>query len=370
VDSVWPTSEKSDSGAWPLLHAQFGYELDCEATLAAFAIEPETDGALTCQGQTVVFSPTQPLDPGTAYAAKIENVYLKDDPWPRQGVRWELATAHPLVVLYATPVDGSSLTDLWTPIELLFNRPVLAESAQDRFAFANAEGQALPGEVTWEEEGARLVFRPEAPLRPAEEYRFSLDAGTEDHLGFKIDSPLARSFGTEPLLVEVTPANGAFNLPLNEVVRVTFGRAMDQASVEAGLAFSPTLEGSYIWEESSLAFAPVGGWAPDTEYQATIMADVLDASGAPLGESFDWSFSTRPLLVKAEPAPGKVLTKLGTPVEYAFALPMDRDSVEAALEVTPPVEGTVTWAADGRSFAFRPEPAWQPATSYEVTLSG
>jgi uncharacterized protein YfaS (alpha-2-macroglobulin family) len=65
-----------------------------------------------------------------------------------------------------------------------------------------------------------------------------------------------------------------------------------------------------------------------------------------------------------------VLVDLQQPIEFSFALPMNRASVEAALTISPPTEGDLVWSDGDRTVEFRPDPAWVPDADYEITLSG
>ncbi len=368
VEALIPATPQKDAGPWPTFQATFHYPLDCKATLQTFSITPTTAGELTCAGQTVTFSPTLPLSPGTAYKARLSNIFLKGDAWARPGVRWEIETAAPLIVVSASPTPGASLTDLWTSVRITFNRPVVPESAVEHLTLVPEGGEPLPGQVTWQDKGSTLLFQPEKPLRPDTQYYLLLQAGVRDRLGFKLDQALTRSFVTTPMLTQVTPASEARNIALDESIRIAFTRPMDHASVEAGLVFSPTLKGEITWEGDTLIFTPQTGLIPNTQYQALLTAEVRDQSGAPLAAPYRWSFTTQPLLLGVSPASNRPLLELRRPLELTFALPMDRASVRAALIISPTTPGNLLWSNDDRTVSFQPDPAWLAGTTYHVTI--
>jgi len=370
LDSASPAPGEKDVGARTLLQATFNYALDCKASRAAFFINPAAPGDVDCDGYSLTFSPTAPLAPGTAYSAGLAHVFLLDDGWPRPGVQWQFETAAPLTVVKALPGEGAALSDLWTPVRITFNRPVRADTALERFSLNLEDGPPLSGEVTWQEGGTVFLFQPDEPLRPEARYRYTLEPGVRDELGFQVGASLARSFSTEPMLSRYAPADGARNVKLDGAVRLAFTRPMDLDSVEAGLSFSPPLAGEFTWEGNRVEFAPDGGLAAETEYRATLSAGVRDASGAPLSESTTWSFSTQPFLLSSRPEEGAKLTSLLTPLRFTFALPMDRDSVQAALSLSPETEGRFEWTDGDRQAAFYPEPSWLAGTEYKVRLSG
>jgi uncharacterized protein YfaS (alpha-2-macroglobulin family) len=145
---------------------------------------------------------------------------------------------------------------------------------------------------------------------------------------------------------------------------------MDQASVEEGLSFKPALEGSIAWEEDTLVFIPRRSLAPETAYQVALSATVRDASGAPLAKPHLWDFVTEAFLVDVDLPSGDPVLQLQQPIEFSFALPMDRDSVRSAFSISPASPGELVWRDDDRGVTYQPDPAWLPATDYAVTLAG
>jgi hypothetical protein len=147
LEDVKPPAATVGVGAWPRLEAVFNYALDCQQTLSTFSISPGVAGALACFDQTVTFRPTEPLAPGTRYSATVNEVYLQNDPSTRPGVQWRLQTAPPLRIAAIRPSGMEPLTDLWVPVQISFNRPVVKDSVVARFSLALEGGPSLPGHV-------------------------------------------------------------------------------------------------------------------------------------------------------------------------------------------------------------------------------
>jgi hypothetical protein len=370
LDSAAPALDERDLGAWVRLEARFNYALDCDLTLATFAITPETAGVLACGGKALTFSPTQPLEPGTAYVANLAHVILEDDPSARPGVRWAFSTASPLTIVDLLPGADVAVVDLWTPFRVTLNRPVVAESLLSRLSLTAWDGSALAGQVTWEEDGAAFVFQPEEPLEPDSEYQLVLREGVQDELGFALAETVAHSVQTMQMVGMPLPIPGDRDVALDSAIRIPFTRPMDRASVEAGLVFTPTVEGAVTWEEDTLVFVPRGGLAAETVYEVALSPDVRDASGAPLSMPVRTTFETQEFLVDARVPADAILMGLQQPIEFTFALPMNPASVEAALILSPTTPGDAVWSDDGRAVTFQPAPAWLAGAEYQVTLSG
>jgi uncharacterized protein YfaS (alpha-2-macroglobulin family) len=370
LDTMEPVPGQEGLGSRVFLRATFGYPLDCRATFQTFSITPDAAGILGCKGYTFTFSPTVSFEADTAYVASLENVYLEGDSWPRPGVRWEFRTAPALTVEEVEPRHDGFLNDLFAFFRITFNRPVLADSAAARFSLVTQDGTPVPGQLTWEQGGAGLVFQPDEPLRPATEYQLTLLEGVQDQLGFELAKTLERSYTTLPMLGLPLPVPGSTDVALDSEIRVPFTRPMDRGSVEAGLVISPALDGRMTWDEDTLVFAPLGGLIAETAYQVTLPADVRDASGAPLAESRQWMFVTQAFLLDTQIPSEAIVTELVQPIELGFALPMDRVSVDSALTISPTTPGNLIWSDDGRMVAFQPDPGWLPSADYEITLAG
>ncbi|MFN2224697.1 MAG: Ig-like domain-containing protein, partial [Anaerolineae bacterium] len=325
--SVSPAPDAGDVGAMPLLQAEFQYDLDCDLTLRTFVVEPDVTGELSCEGRTVAFSPTLPLEPGTAYAARVAHVFLESDPNLRPGVEWQLQTAPPLAVDDVKPGPQALVSDFWSGVRLLFTRPVVAGSVLSRFSLVDGTGQAVPGQARWEAEGAAFVYQPDEPLRPEAAYHVALQAGVRDELGFRLAQPLALDFTTLGLVGLPEPIPGTEGVALDSQVRIPFSRPMDRASVEAGLAFTPTLAGEITWEGDTLVLTPRDGLAGGVTYSVRLSPDVRDATGVPLSERKEWPFSTEPFLlgwqVPSGTPSGTAVRQLQQPLTLTFALPMD-----------------------------------------------
>lgn len=368
LDSAQPERGEQGLGPWTRLSASFNYTLSCHSTLRTFSISPHIDGLLECRGASLGFNPGQPLEPSTTYAAGVEQVYLPGESWARPGVRWTFQTAEALSVVEVSPRGSGYLVDLWTPVEMVFNRSVVTDSVSSRFTLVGGGGVAVLGRLLWNENGSAFAFQPERPLIPGREYRFVLQPGVYDELGFLLADSVESEFVTLHMMGLPLPLPGSRNVPLDSAIRLPFTRPMDRASVEAGFTLDPPVEGEAAWLEDTLVFTPSHGLAPETVYRVRVDGNVRDATAARMAKERRWAFETGLLLLEAD-VPEGVISDLNRPLALHFALPMDQASVQASLTVTPTVPGEAWWTGD-RTMHFRPVPAWLPGTEYEISLGG
>src|SRR5690606_24295611 len=153
-----------------------------------------------------------------------------------------------LLIVDARPAAEKVVSDLWTPVRITFNRPPLAETVEARFGLAEADGTPVEGEVSWENGGTTLVFRPGGALKPLSSYRWSLAAGGQDAAGFSLHEAVARPFDTDRMTGIPDPGPDAVAVALHRPLRLSFTRPMELDSVAAGLDFTPSVEGEIAWE--------------------------------------------------------------------------------------------------------------------------
>lgn len=76
-----------------------------------------------------------------------------------------------------------------------------------------------------------------------------------------------------------------------------------------------------------------------------------------------------PSLVGSDPAPHTSALPPRSSLSLSFDVPMNRASVEAALQLDPPTPGHVVWSDDATSLTFRPDPALSPASAYTLSIA-
>jgi subtilisin family serine protease len=78
--------------------------------------------------------------------------------------------------------------------------------------------------------------------------------------------------------------------------------------------------------------------------------------------------SAPPIIVSAQPR--SLRTPADAPLQVTFNRPMNRNSVEQALVIQPPLAGTFEWSNDSRSFVFRHNAPFDVMANYTVRVLG
>ncbi|RRO13919.1 InlB B-repeat-containing protein, partial [Mesohalobacter salilacus] len=100
-----------------------------------------------------------------------------------------------------------------------------------------------------------------------------------------------------PLVLSTIPADDAVNVPLDQIISVTFNEDLRPETVNTEtfkINGDNTLEGSVSYSEKTGFFTPTVDLLPFTIYTGTVTTGVKDTLGNALQENHIWSFTTIP----------------------------------------------------------------------------
>jgi Ice-binding-like/Bacterial Ig-like domain len=190
------------------------------------------------------------------------------------------------------------------------------------------------------------------------------------------------SLPSNPTVVSTAPANHARNVPLAQVVSVTFNKAMNQATITAG-TFTLTapgaisVPGTVASAGTTSTFTPTLPLALGTTYTATVTTGVQDTSGNALLANFSWTFTaaTNPTITSTSPIAGANPVPLNQKIAATFNQPMNPATITASGTFTVtvlfggPVAGNVTYVAAANTAIFTPTTNLAPTTLYSAVIA-
>jgi uncharacterized protein YkwD len=168
---------------------------------------------------------------------------------------------------------------------------------------------------------------------------------------------------------------------LVEPVMIAFSTAMDPASVASMVRVEPATDVRLGWNDADtlLTITPTTHWAAGTLHTVTVDAGALALTGQPLPKPARAIFVTRAATAVSLAATDLVGGKAtaGTDFLLSFARPVDPTTIDAAVTVTPRVEGSLERvalpgdAADAPvTYRFVPSTALRANATYRVIVSG
>jgi hypothetical protein len=191
------------------------------------------------------------------------------------------------------------------------------------------------------------------------------------------------SLPPNPTIVSTAPVNRATNVPLAQVVSVTFDKAMDHATITS-TTFTLTapgaiaVPGTVASSGTTSTFTPTLPLALGTLYTATITTGVQDTLGNALRGNVTWTFTTgtAPAVVSTSPTTNAGAVPLNQKIAVTFNQAMNPATITAAgaftLEIAAgsvPVAGTVTYVAAANTAIFTPTANLAPSTPFTAAIA-
>src|SRR6478672_5679367 len=181
-----------------------------------------------------------------------------------------------------------------------------------------------------------------------------------------------------PVVIATNPTDGATNVPLNQIITVTFNEEMNPSTInQASFTVSgPTaLPGVITYSGTTATFTPNANLTPNTTYMGRISTAVKDLNGNALQMDYVWTFSTgaslQPLVIATSPTSNETGVVLNKIITATFNMPMNPATLNATTfnlkQGTTPIAGVVTYS--GNTAYFTPNVNLSPSTIYTATIT-
>jgi len=197
------------------------------------------------------------------------------------------------------------------------------------------------------------------------------DGSDSDSKTLLVEVVAANTDFTPPIVVSMSPANGATNIPINTGVNALFSEALNPGTVTAAsfilLQGTTPLGGTVQLDalNSTVIFAPTADLPYNTLITACITTAVKDLAGNALATEHLWTFTTgsapdtsAPTVSSMYPASGATDVPVSVNIQVVFSEDMDSATLNATtfqlLDGTTPVDGTVSYNAMTRTANFNP----------------
>ena len=257
---------------------------------------------------------------GRAYmatlAAGVESV---EGATLRDPVTWSFSTAPPMIQT-SIPAAGQSQTLLETDIRVIFNTPMDQEITGSVFSVTGEKGEIVPGAITWEDNGAALVFTPMARLNLETRYTVQIGARARAATSAPLENSQSWTFTTAPYpaFLASIPQDGATDVDVAEPVRLAFSGVLDTATLDRHIVITPTVAHPYTYFDASANVYHLS-WdkQPQTEYCVLLQPGIADVYRNVITESHTSCFVTGdlPSFIGPASASGAVTLDASQPSE-------------------------------------------------------
>ncbi len=247
------------------------------------------------------------------------------------------------IVLSASVTGDDHTAQTLSAIDVTFNEPVRAASVDGRITI----DPYVAGTFSWDGQ-TTAIFTPAHKLPADTSFTVTVKPGFEDLAGNAstqaFDPFTFRTVGP-PTASVTSPADGAADVPVDGAIVLTFDRLMDTDAVEHAIQVTPSSRYRVTWSgrvatitfESPLLFG--------TRYQVALTTDAADTGGNHLAQPFTMSFQTVAAglsVVTTTPAASVAGVSVRSPIAIIFDQAVDPATIAGALQVTPPVTGSIS----------------------------
>ena len=277
-------------------------------------------------------NPDAPLDPGIKYTAHltddikamwlIQERTLDDTPYT-----WNFTTVTRPAISARTPAADATNLPLDQVVNVTFDKAVTGVSPASFYVKETLSGTQLSGGVAYNSTTHMAVLDPSYQLKPNTNYTVTITSAVKGVGDVSLkDPPVTWKFTTgagNPVVTATTPADGATDVPVDQVVSASFSTAMDASTIDAGSFTIKKSGGSplaatvgYSGSAQKATLTPSAALEFDTTYLVTLSAAIKGATGDALDDApVVWSFTTAEEEQEPEPS-----TFTDVPANHPYAI--------------------------------------------------
>lgn len=271
---------------------------------AAFTLEPDTGGrGEWLNTSTYIYYGMPALQGGEEYRLRLnpELTSAQGAPLETEPAEWTFTTALPR--LLSVDPEPTRLLALDAALTLTFNQPVDPDSVEANLTLTTEQGEAVPYQAEWQEDGTRLVIQPEDRLARSSRYFLRLSGQAAGLGGTPLGVDSAWTFVTvgdlAVLSLEPDPAAEGVNVSSGfgfVHINLTAPLDMDQ-DLEDFVRLDPEVPNLsvYFSDPDGYSINVLGAFTPNQTYRLTLQPGLRDRWGQEMGEAFVTEVRTLPV---------------------------------------------------------------------------
>ncbi|MBN1486274.1 MAG: Ig-like domain-containing protein [Anaerolineae bacterium] len=246
------------------------------------------------------FVPLVGWDAGVTYRVALDTDFSAvDGSQLAAPITWSFSTAVP-EIKQTVPESNAVDVLLDSAITVSFNTPMDPELTGVAFALTDVAGATVPGSITWEDNGATLVFTPTQPLTLSTVYNARVGNQARALTSAPLANPRQWSFTTipYPVLSGISPGNRSRDVAIYTPVYINFIGVFDEdAGVNSLLdkiviTPEPEEEPYAYWDAFYNRLTLVWEKLPQTEYCVQVLPGIADIYGHQTQEDVTACFET------------------------------------------------------------------------------
>ena len=362
-------------------------------TAAQFGIKQGTtavEGTVAFAGTVAVFTPAASLSPNTIYTGTISNGVkntsgtnmAKDYVWTFTSGATPDVTA-PTIML-TSPSNNATSVALNTSLVITFSEPLDATTVSGNTVTLKQGSTLIAGSIAYLD--SKITFMPASSLAANTLYNLTVTTGVKDRSGNALASNSTINFTTDvaPTVALTVPANAATGVALNQLVVITFSKAMNAATISTSTITVKqglnTVAGAIVYTGTAATFTPTSALLASTVYTVTVTTGAKDVLGTPLAANSSISFTTAsgpgpgltlPMVNATDPLNNATGVSTNKVLAITFSKPMDPLTITSSTftlaQGLTPVAGAAV--GSGSNATFTPTNILAGNTVYTATIT-
>lgn len=263
--------------------------------------------------------------------------------------------ATPPTVIFTSPYDGATDQPLSTSVVIGFSESMDTASVESEMTISSG---AVITAFNWNfpDDTVTLTL---SNLAYSSMYVINVNATATDASGIQMTSAYFFNFMTTasagpdiipPDVIYSYPEDGAVDIPIAVVLKVVFSEPMNTIMTESAITVDGLPPLAFNWlSGDTLVEITVAPFSYSTAYILSVSTTATDVVGNPLSGAYSTTFTTvdppavdiiPPEIIYTNPEEGELGVPITASVYIVFSEPMNTDSVEAAVTISPVVGAT------------------------------
>jgi hypothetical protein len=315
----------------------------------------QISGVLSYANKVVTFTPTVRLATNTKYTGTVKTSVLDTDGNAIQSdYVWSFTTVLPVlpVVTATDPLNLATAVPLNKIITATFSKAMNPLTITGANVTISANGNAIAGVVTYANNV--VTFTPTLPLASNTVFTGKINKNVADTENNNMAADYFWTFTTlqviPPTVTSTDPQNAATNVALNKIIKATFSKAMNAATITGAnvtvSANGNAIAGLVTYANNVATFTPATNLLSNTVYTGKISQNVTDTDGTKMVNDFTWTFTTvqiiPPTVTSTDPQNTATNVALNKTITATFSKAMNAATITGA---------NVTVSANGNAIA-------------------
>jgi uncharacterized protein YkwD len=199
-----PTKTATDVSATSAITVSFSAPMDRADVEGHFTITPAVEGDISWDGNDLVFTPSERLNPGGRYTISLIGAH--DARGDALGGKANFSfLVRPGAQLTATKPQLSATDVEPATVEMWFSQPMDVDATNEAFALLDSStGALVGGRLVWNDAATQLTYTPDAPFAGGRTFKVVLGDGARDGEGSPVTVGWSFTTKEAPLAAQQT----------------------------------------------------------------------------------------------------------------------------------------------------------------------